>query len=119
MKFFKYIVCIAVITLGLTNCTVTKESYLKKFDNFVEDVQDHSSKYSEADWSKAEKTFKELSGPNYKKFESELTIQEKLKVAKLIGQYRSIQVKTGIKFLKDNIEGVINEADDLIKEIKK
>lgn len=119
MKLFRHILCIAVIITALTSCTITKESYLKKFDNFVENVKDKSQNYNEEDWTKAEKTFKELSGPDYKKFESELTPQEKLKIAKLIGQYRGIQLKFGLKFLKENIEDAINGASDLINEIQK
>lgn len=119
MKMIKHLVFVLVIVLGISSCALTKESYLGKFDSFVENVKENGSDYNEQDWKKAEEKFKKLSGSDYKKFESELTIQEKLKVAKLIGQYRGVQLKTGIKVLKENIEDTLNETNELIEGVKK
>ncbi|MEG2179218.1 MAG: DUF6565 domain-containing protein [Bacteroidales bacterium] len=119
MKIIKSLVIALTIILGISSCAVTKESYLNKFDTFVENVKENSSNYSENEWQKTEEKFSKLAGADYKKFESDLTIQEKLKIAKLIGQYRAIQVKTGIKYLKENLEDTLNETNDFIEDIKK
>lgn len=119
MKIFKHLAVALIVILAITSCAVTKESYMNKFDTFVENVKENSSRYNENDWYKTEEKFNKLAGSEYKKFEPELTMQEKLKIAKLIGQYRAIQLKTGIKYLKENLEDTFNETNDFIEDIKK
>lgn len=118
MKLFMRLTCALLLLISVSSCTVTKESYLKKFDSFVEHVKEESPKYDETDWEKAEEKFSQLSGPDYKKFEQALTAQEKLKVAKLIGQYRGLQIKSGFKFLKENIEDAIKGTNNFIDSLK-
>ena len=109
MNLFKiiFIVFAAVVVSYLfTDCSLTKEGYLKKFESFVEQVETQGGTFTEAKWQETEQTFNTLSGKEYDKFKAELTSDEKKQIVKLQARYRAAQVKFGIKYLKDSLKEI-------------
>lgn len=94
----------------------SKESYLEDFDAFVEKVADECADYSASDWEKADKKFARFSDETYKKFADELTVEEKMEVAKCQTAYAALKAKAGIKNLGKDIEEAAKKLDEALKE---
>ncbi len=85
----------------LASCD-NKESYIQDFSQFIQKVEDNADKYSEKDWKKADKKFKEYTGSIYKKYAEELTSEEKVEIAKCQTTYATLKAKAGIKDFRNN-----------------
>lgn len=99
---------IALFVLG--GCSDSKESYVKDFKKFVEKVDAAGSKYSEADWKKADEKFEALTGERYEKFKSELTIDDQVEITKLKATYAT---RRGISTLKNGVDKLLDS--DILK----
>lgn len=86
--------CLAMILM--VSCQ-TKDSYLKDFNAFVEDVKAESAEYTEEDWQKVDDKFTKFSTELYTKFEEELSVEEKAEIVKLQAVYAGVKVKSGVK----------------------
>ena len=69
----------------------TKESYLGKFENFVERVEQNHKSYNKKDWLWADSQFEKYSKIWYSKFKGEYTIKDQLKIKSLILEYNSLK----------------------------
>ena len=79
MKKLFYVLMVAI---GAVSCTApfSKESYLKKFDNFVSEVSENHKAYSDKDWLKKTEKYEKFAGVWYDKFKDDLTLSERVKV---------------------------------------
>ena len=118
MKTISKIFMILILGLSVLSCTMTKESYLQKFSSFVENVKEDGADYDKNKWEKTAREFEKLSTVDYQKFKNDMSPEEKLKVAKLIGQYRAAQVKWGLKYLENNINEAVDKANGFIEGLK-
>jgi 16S rRNA C967 or C1407 C5-methylase (RsmB/RsmF family) len=70
-----------VTTLGFTSCKpMTKESYLRQYDDFITEVSKNHRQYDEKDWKKMTREYEKFSGEWFKKFENDLTIKDEIAI---------------------------------------
>lgn len=117
------ILLVVLMVLFTLSCNAkSKDSYVKNFDKFVEKVKTQCSDYSEADWKKADKTYKKYEA-QFDKFKSELSKDDLVKVAKLKANYAALQLKRGASAVKEGVKKAVKEGgeavDDLLDDIKK
>lgn len=102
----------SVALLMLSSCTETKESYIKDFDAFIEEVKADAAEYTDADWEKVQKEYVEFAEAKYEKFSAELTSDEMIEVTKLKAAYLAVRAKQG---LNDALDKGSKALDDLLK----
>ncbi|MBK8807662.1 MAG: hypothetical protein IPO21_13895 [Bacteroidales bacterium] len=110
------------VVLITNSCSIsTKDEYLKEFESFVETTNEKALDYSESKWSSLDESYKEYSKEYYKKFKSELSKAEKLKIKQIQIKYNSAKAKAaaknGFKNLKKAIEDTSDKVDDAIDDI--
>jgi len=125
-----------VLTICLISCKApvdSKDSYLKEYKAFVEEIKDHKQDYSEEDWKEKDLEFKKFSSELYHKYESELGFLEQARIAKyaiIYGSNRGVsalntvledeEVEKTIEELRnlwdDDLKG---ELESVIKDVKK
>ena len=96
---------VAVIALFVFNgCSDSKESYVKDFKKFIE-IPD-----PDPNWKKADEKFETFTGDRYKKFSSELTIDEQIEITKLKATYAT---RRGLSNLKNGVDKLLDS--DILK----
>jgi len=92
---------------------MTKDSYVKSYASFVDEVGKEHDNYSEKDWETKDEEFKQYVSEYYKEFEEDLTTEEKAELVKLAFKYNYYQYEKGVKDLEE-----IMESEDM-KELEK
>jgi len=90
---------------------LTKDSYLKGYDQFIVDISNNCSSYTVEDWKEKDLMFKNYDDKWYNKFKEDFTWEEKIKLAKYNLQYVYYRNKPGAisffdKYLNKGIEGL-------------
>lgn len=81
------------------------------------DVDNRAKDYSEVDWQNADVQFADFNETQFPKWENLMTPSEKDKVNAMIGKYQALQVKRGIKGLKNQVNNVIDQTKTMFKEL--
>lgn len=89
----------------------SKDSYLKEYKAFIEEIKENKNEYSEEDWKKKDEEFTTFSEELYDKYQEELSFMEQARIAKYALQYGSTR---GLKAINNAIEG--EEIEDAIEE---
>ena len=92
----KKLVLMALVIFTLSACQ-SKDSYVKDFGKFVDEVELSAANYDEKDWEKADKKLERFSTDLYKKYEEELSSDEKGEIIKLQATYAGVRLKHGLK----------------------
>jgi vacuolar-type H+-ATPase subunit I/STV1 len=82
-RAFLWVVFLMTMTVaGFTSCSrpTSKESYLKKYDDFITEVSKNHEEYDEKDWKKMTREYEKFSGEWFKKFENDLTIKDEIAI---------------------------------------
>jgi hypothetical protein len=134
-KYF-LIVFHLVISVIMFSCVVpaSKESYLKKFEKFVERVEKNHENFNKKDWKWADVTFGKFTNEWYREYKNKLTPEEELKVIALKLKYQSYKqpdviqeilrdLKVNSSEIKEKINQYIdkdldNDVDQIIKGMK-
>jgi hypothetical protein len=99
---------------------MTKESYLKKFQLFINEVRDNKSNYSEKDWQEADKKYNDYANILYEKFKKELFMEDELVITKCKASYNLYRYSEKSKDVFSDIFGaamqVTKNAKDTLKE---
>jgi hypothetical protein len=66
---------------------MSKESYIDRYEAFIEEVSNERDSYTDDDWKDADEKYEKYNKEWYDKFESELSWKEKLKITKYSTQY--------------------------------
>ena len=98
-KIVSYLMLLVFCGLMYACVPMSKESYLGKYDGFIEKTQRQHTTYSVADWAESDQTFEKLNGIWYTKFENELTIKDHLQISKLKIKYNFFKLKCNSKEL--------------------
>lgn len=119
MKKIFNISIITLVAILFVGCAPTsKQSYLERYDAFIEEASQMYRDCTPEDWSKMVEKFEKYSKEYYHKFESELTAKEKLKAlgheAKFIGYQSYIEMKDITKDADELINGVISDVKDYV-----
>jgi hypothetical protein len=131
-------ICFFISVFIFISCAPqSKESYLKRYDSFIEEVNKNRSQYTNEDWEKKNTEFNQFANEWYKKFKDDLTLQDELKLAtneikynyylfskespeffkQLFDNLDVNKIKSQIKFYVDN--QMKKDINSLVKEAKK
>ncbi len=113
MKRFLMMMFAATVLFVMSSCGESKDSYIKDFTKFVEEVQANEDKYSKDDWKELEKKYVEFAETKYEKYSSELSTDEMIGITKLKAIYLTIQTKHGI------IDNILKEGDNAVRSVFK
>jgi hypothetical protein len=99
---------------------MNKDSYLKKFDAFITDVSANYKTWQDEEWAKKTELYERFSGEWYKKFEHELSFQEKIKVAGFQTKYYYYKALDESSTILQNVKGIFdslnaNEIKDIVR----
>ena len=121
-NFTTKLIAIIILMASLFSCStpLTKESYVEKFESFIEKISNEHSSFTKRDWQKADEKFDKFDNEWYKKFEEELTWKEYLTVKKLKTQYYYYSGKESAKtywnkYLKDDYTELRKELEYYIE----
>lgn len=100
MKTFKTLALTGLASVMLASCTTPLSN---RVDNFVDDAEDNSSEWSEAEWEMSMDEYEDLLDEyedNYDSFSKE----EKNEINRALGRYRGLMVKKGLEDAGDAIK---------------
>jgi len=111
------------LLLLLSACAepASKEQYLKRFERFVADVEEHAEKFNKNDWRWADERFDRYCFRYYDRFSDGLTLQEQLQVTGLKLRYQAMKDQRGFpaffdKYLKRDLKKMEGEAREYVKK---
>lgn len=112
-------ILVLFLSLAFMACgPISKEGYLERYAEFMNQVAAESSEYTESDWAECDNEFKKLSEELYAKFKPELTNSEKMKLAGYelkYAYYRGLSQSGEI--LKRATEGFSSTLDTIGTEV--
>ncbi len=95
----------------------SKESYMEKFESFVERVEQNHKKYTRKDWEWADERFEKYNTEWYRKFRDDLTLEDQIKIKGLVIKYHSLKDKQSIgDILHDLFKDDVNQLGKKIEE---
>ena len=109
MKKMFYVALMAMVVI-LTACQQSKEDYIKEFENFVEEVAEECTEYTEEQWEDVAEEF-ELLVKKAEKYQ-DLTVEEKMELAKVQAKYAGLQAKKGIDKVIDGVKNLFGGNKD-------
>ena len=62
---------------------MTADSYMRQYEEFVDELADNFRTYSDADWDRQAKRYDKFTGPWYARVEDQLSMSQKLEAHKL------------------------------------
>ena len=108
---------ISLLFLLIFSCAPqTKESYLEDFKEFMNEVEQNHSSYTEKDWLSIDKKYEKFTNEWYKKFEDDFTWKEQLIIGKYQIQYNMYRVGDESKKMIHELFG--QDIDDIKKQLK-
>lgn len=120
-KVSKYIVVFS-LTIFLVSCLnpSSKESYLEKFESFVDRVEQNHKKYNDKDWEWSDSQFEKYNNDWYLKFRDDFTLSDQIKIKSLIIRYHSYKNKEDIsevlkQLFKEDIDDVHKKVEAYIE----
>jgi len=120
MKIISKSLLIVLLVFSLFSCRpFSKESYLKRYDEFMTEVSSKEASYTDKDWKKADEKYKKFNQDWYDRFKEELTLQEKLTTTKYNIQYSYFKSKAGaLNFFDTYLKGDLEKLKEQIKFYK-
>ena len=101
----QYLIIGVLILLYSCSCLLmTKEAYLNDYKDFITEVSNENSTYTENDWKDADEKFHKYSVECYNRFKDEILWKEQIVLYKYKAQYNLYKYKEDIKnmLLKNN-----------------
>ena len=119
LKLFVFLVGM----MALSACGPTRENYLKSFTQFVEDVEQNCSSYSDEEWEQKNEEFAEFIGVKKDEVKDQLTsddqrligeLEIRYQKAKVIDKGKNIleSVEKGIEYVNGVIDGIFGSDDE-------
>ncbi|NDA62451.1 MAG: hypothetical protein EBX50_10445 [Chitinophagia bacterium] len=65
----------------------SKEAYLKQYSEFIETISRENDTYTDDDWVRKDKKFKQFNEDWYNEFETEFSFSEKITITKFKAKY--------------------------------
>lgn len=109
MKKMFYVALMAMVVM-LAACQQSKEDYIKEFENFVEEVAEECTEYTEEQWEDVAEEF-ELLVKKAEKYQ-DLTVEEKMELATVQAKYAGLQAKKGIDKVIDGVKDLFGGKKD-------
>ncbi len=105
IRFTSMLFCV----LLFSSCILNKDTYLKSFEKFVQDVE-LKEHLNESDYEKIDKQYTEFTESYYQKYIEELTMQDKTKIVKLKVRYYKSLARHGLKNAGNKLNEIGDEA---------
>lgn len=116
----KYILVFS-LTVFMVSCLAptSKESYLEKFESFVDRVEENHKKYNDKDWEWTDSQFEKYNGDWYLKYRDEFTLSDQIKIKSLIIRYHAYKSKDDVnevlkQLFKEDVDDVRKKVEDYI-----
>ena len=105
MKKFWYVV---IITIVAASCStpLSKESYLKKFDDFIAEISENHKTYDENTWQKMTEKYEKFSGEWYDKFKNDFTLKDHIAIKANQAQWYYYSVLNETVSVKELLEAL-------------
>lgn len=94
----------------------SKESYLDRYERFIDNVEKNHRNYTKNDWDYADKRFKKFSQEWYGEFKKDLSLSEQVKTMSLAAKYVAFKGKSEIDAFSDEI--FRKDAKDMKEKIQ-
>jgi hypothetical protein len=104
--FFK-ITILFFLALIISCSPQSKESYLENYKEFISDIGNENNEYTEEELIEMDEEYEKYSVELYEQFQEDLTLQEKILLAKYSVQYNLFKLKEDSSVLMD----LFNEKD--------
>ncbi len=100
---------IIIFLIAACSAPQSKEKYMKGYKNFIAEVQEKASTYTDEDWVEMDKKYEQYSNKWFSKFEDQLIWQEQLLVVKYRILYNTVKTQGEIEsfydlFIKDDLD---------------
>lgn len=111
-------ILLVLISLAMIACApMTKERYMERYAEFMDEISQNASSYTENDWVKKDKQYQKYSDELYNKFKKELTASDKLTLAGYKIKYTYYRGLSGTSnWLMDVVNGI--DVDAAVSRIK-
>lgn len=107
-----------VLMFCVVGCApTTKEGYMEKYAEFMTEVSNSYSSYTDDDWADIEERFNQFKGEYYDKFKSELSTSEKIKLAAYEVKYAYYKSLDATKDFIDTT-GIKTEVEETMQSVK-
>lgn len=120
-QFSKYILVVS-LTVFMVGCLspMTKESYLEKFESFIDRVEQNHEKYNKKDWQWSDSQFEKFNGDWYLKYREEFTLSDQIKIKSFIIRYHTYKNKEDIsevlkQLFKEDVDDVRKKVEEYIE----
>ena len=110
MKNYKSVLAVLVIFIALACSPKSKEDYIERFSDFVEETEIKAKKGTIEDWGALDKKYEQYNETFYREFESDLGFKDQIKIGANRIRYQVIRNKTEL------LEDILNDKD--VKEIR-
>lgn len=109
----RLLILCAVSVMFFSCAPMSKEAYMERYAEFMAEVAEKASSYTESDWVDVDEEFAQFSNEWYTKFEPELTFSEKMKIAGYQGKYYFYRGTSGIG---STINDILNSSGEILEE---
>lgn len=90
---------------------MTADSYMRQYEEFVDELADNFRTYSDADWDRQSKRYDKFTGPWYARVEDQLSMSQKLEAHKLTC---GAGLVFSYKYGKDVAGALVGLAEDFV-----
>jgi hypothetical protein len=113
----KYIVFISLTVFMVSCAPNSKDSYLEKFESFVDRVEQNHKKYNHSDWEWADHQFEKYNSVWYLKFKDDFTLSDQIEIKSLMIRYYSYKNKEDLNEILNQL--FKEDMDDVRAKVKK
>ena len=108
-----------LLSLAMASCNVpmSKDSYVKGFAKFVDEVEAQGATYTLKDWDKAEDTFEKYTEDYYERFADKLTPEDQKALGRSAAKYAKVRMASQLKGLSEDIEDGANFMQGFAEEV--
>lgn len=120
---FKFLALFFFLNILMACHPQSKEKYIQRYDEFIENVSNSYNTFSESDWEKQVQKLELYSKQYYEKFQNELTTSEKIKLSmypiKFYYYMGLVDIKQGYQQLQEDWDEEIDIIKTEIKDLEK
>ncbi len=118
MKAYRFIILLSVVVLlTCSSCQMVynKDSYLKEFDKFVEQVEKKVDAVTQEEWREIEAEYLKFTEEYYQEYRDELTENDLRELGRLQGRFLKVQIKSNMDDFEKKVEDVLNQASGIME----
>ncbi len=117
LRVLAILIGIAVCCVLFVACQSSTQKYMNSFEDFVCEVENDASNFSEKEWKQNDVEFDKYVNEKYENVADELSSSDKKKVGELTARYYKVRAKSYGESLMDAIEDGLNYIEGLANGI--